>query len=406
MRTWQISKSQFRKFLIHYHGLSTARRFSGISGITDYVKQVGCIQYDPLNVVGRNADLVLQSRIDDYSPNMLHQLLYCDKKLVDGWDKMMSIYSIDDWPSFSRLRLHKKLAYEDFCRRRRKLEVRDYSELVCNAIAQRGPSFAREIKLGTIKSGGWRHTKLSSMTMDYLFHSGVLAIANKKNVQRQYDLIEKTFPAAVLARAESFATDEDFYKWYVKRRIGSIGIYWSKSGDGWLGNFISKRPIRIKAIEQLLSNDQIVEIGVEGIAETFFIRRSDFPQLLAIDNESENSAARFIAPLDNLMWDRKLIAKIFDYNYKWEVYKPAAQRQYGYYVLPVLYGDRFVARFEPQHHKKGEPLLVKNWWWEEDVTVTSEMIAAIGAAFNDFAGYLEADLDEFALNKMLLAGVN
>ncbi len=406
MQSFQISKSQFRKFLIYYHGLSTARRFSGLNGIVDYVKQVGCIQYDPLNVVGRNADLVLQSRIDRYSPVMLHQLLYRDKKLVDGWDKMMSIFSIADWPNFSRLRAHKKLAYENFSRRRKEIELANYSAAVCAAIAQRGPSFARDIKLGTIDRGGWGHSKLSSLMMDYLFHSGVLAIADKKNVQKQYDLIENVFPADLLKSVETFAGDEAFFQWYVKRRIGSIGIYWSKSGDGWLGNFISKRPIRTRAIEQLLADEQIVEIGVENIDETFFVRKIDFSQLIDIDNVSENSAARFIAPLDNIMWDRKLIEKIFNYKYKWEVYKPVNQRQYGYYVLPVLYGDRFVARFEPLHHKKGEPLAIKNWWWEADVVVTAEMLEAINAAFKKFAAYLQADIDEFTLNKMLLAGIN
>jgi uncharacterized protein YcaQ len=79
---------------------------------------------------------------------------------------------------------------------------------------------------------------------------------------------------------------------------------------------------------------------------------------------------------------------LFNFSYRWEVYKPANERQYGYYVLPVLYGDRFVARFEPGREKKGGALLIKNWWWEADVEVTSKMQSALQEAFRHFLAYL------------------
>jgi len=94
--------------------------------------------------------------------------------------------------------------------------------------------------------------------------------------------------------------------------------------------------------------------------------------------------------MDNLLWDRKLIKEIFGFEYVWEVYKPVSERKYGYYVLPVLYGDRFVARFEPKFNKKTGKLEIINWWWEPDVFVSEEMKQGLIRCFAQFLNYLGA----------------
>lgn len=107
-------------------------------------------------------------------------------------------------------------------------------------------------------------------------------------------------------------------------------------------------------------------------------------------NEARKYLARAIAPLDNLMWDRKLIKRIFDFDYTWEVYTPKEKRKYGYYVLPVFYKDRFIARFEPEPYRGGR-LKIKTWWWEENVRITEPMKKAVLKMLEDFAGYLGAE---------------
>ena len=100
--------------------------------------------------------------------------------------------------------------------------------------------------------------------------------------------------------------------------------------------------------------------------------------------------AAFIAPLDNLIWNRILIGFTFDFDYTWEVYTPAAKRKYAHYVLPVLYGDRFVARFEPAFDKKTREFTIANWWWEEGVRPDDAMCAALARCLGEFARYLNA----------------
>ena len=104
---------------------------------------------------------------------------------------------------------------------------------------------------------------------------------------------------------------------------------------------------------------------------------------------NNRNTASIIAPLDNLLWDRRMIKKIFDFDYKWEVYTPKNERKYGYYVLPVLYNDRFIARFEPLRDRKNNALIIKNWWLEPRVRVTEGMKTALVDSIKDFASYLE-----------------
>jgi uncharacterized protein YcaQ len=108
------------------------------------------------------------------------------------------------------------------------------------------------------------------------------------------------------------------------------------------------------------------------------------------EQDSPQPQAAFIAPLDNLIWNRILIGFIFDFDYTWEVYTPAAKRKYAHYVLPVLYGDRFVARFEPAFDKKTREFTIANWWWEEDVRPDDAMCAALADCLGEFVRYLDA----------------
>jgi uncharacterized protein YcaQ len=121
------------------------------------------------------------------------------------------------------------------------------------------------------------------------------------------------------------------------------------------------------------------------------MRELDLPTLEKIQ-DPDNSApkASILAPLDNLLWERRLVEALFNFHYRWEVYKLVAERQYGYYVLPILYSDRFVARSEPGRDKLNGDLLVKNWWWEYSMEPSQEMRTALRECFRRFLAYLGA----------------
>jgi uncharacterized protein YcaQ len=384
----RISKEEAKNFLISYHNLDGSQGLQGEDGVMKYIKRVGCIQYDPLNVVGRNPDLVLQSRISNYSPTVLDKLLYERRSLIDGWDKMMSIYLQNDWPFFSRVRNQKEIEVKNILGNRDSLGALDLVEQVRGIIVNQGPIQSNQISIGTAKKGQWGHNKLSSATLDYMYNIGQIGIYEKRNTQKVYDMIEKLLPSELLNCNDPFENTEDFLKWYVKRRIGSVGLLWGKNGGGWLGHYISNKKFRTEILQNLISDGEILELNVEDIKDTFYIRKEDEHFL---NTKLIGKQARFLAPLDNMLWDRGMIQSLFDFEYSWEVYVPIIKRKYGYYVLPVLYNNQLVARFEPGLHRNKEPLKILNWWWEDGIMVTDEMMEAIKDAFRQFCNYLQAD---------------
>jgi len=385
-----MSKEELRKFLVLYQGLYVNNTFIAEEGIKNFIRRIGCIQYDPLNVVGRNADLVLQSRIENYDKSMLDDLLYNKRDLIDGWDKMMAIYSASDWANFKRVRYERKAEVEIVLKHRNSIDAINYVDTIKDYIEKNGATIPSKIDLGSVDKGMWGHGKLSSATMDYMWNIGILGVKEKKNTQKKYDLIERLLPKEIYTMEDPFKNDDDFYKWYFKRRIGSIGVYWERNGEGWLGNFLSNTKLRKRILNELVEEEELILIKVENLKENFYLRKED----MSILNEStlvNESNVRFLAPLDNIIWDRKLTREIFNFDYTWEVYKPVDKRKYGYYVLPVLYGDKLLARFEPEIHRGKEPLIIKNWWWEENFKVSKDCIDSIKESLDKFCKYLKAD---------------
>jgi len=377
----KVSIEEARQFLVCYHHLDSSHPLSGFDGVMEYVKKVGCIQYDPLNIVGRNADLVLQSRISDYKPHLLTHLLYETRSLVDAWDKVMSIYATEDWPYFHLVREKQSKDVISVLQRRNQADSMEHIETIMSSLKERGAMQPKQIGVVALKGGSWGHRNVYSATMDYLFHAGKLGVFTKMNVNKVYDLIENLLPQHILDRPATFESEADFQKWYVYRRIGSVGMLWNRNGGGWLGTLMPDKKTRGRILDELVDEGSVKEIEIEGIADKFYTKSKD-----AVFDEKTQEDVKFIAPLDNLIWDRDMTARIFGFEYTWEVYVPVAKRKYGYYVLPVMYGNRFIARFEPE--KSATHMCVKNWWWEKDVAVTDELIESVMQSMVKFAKFL------------------
>jgi uncharacterized protein YcaQ len=396
------------------------RSLQGKAGLQEFIRHVGAIQFDPLNVVGRNPDLVLQSRVTDYKPEMLEELLYTDRRLLDGWDKMAAIYSLSDWPYFSRHRDYviQRYIHSDESPLRVAMEVKaavserdipqallkqqnnalgltwdQVQKSVLDAIRERGPLSSNDLKDNTTIDWSWgKPTRLSKAVMETLYDTGELIIHHRSGTRRYFDLTERHIPPEILEAPDPNSSVEEYQEWHVLRRVGGIGLAHTRSSEFWLGILGVKSKQRYAVLTRLVEKGDLTAVSIEGLIEqVFFLRTADLPVLETV--QAGNLAApqaAIIAPLDNLIWDRQLTRWIFDFNYIWEVYKPKAKRQYGYYVLPVIYGDRFVARFDPSFDKKKQLLTINNWWWEEGVNLNEEMEAALIDCFQAFTGYLDA----------------
>ncbi|MNE32107.1 hypothetical protein D3C80_1257030 [compost metagenome] len=234
----------------------------------------------------------------------------------------------------------------------------------------------------------WGHKKLSSAALDYLYTVGELCVVNKNGTQKQYDFTDNVLPSHLLQPDPFKDEDDEFLFWYIKRRIGSVGMVWDKRGGAWQGHFLSDKDKREQTLHELCEAGEIIRVYVEDINTPFYIKKGDEHHFTI---SGINNQVRFLAPLDNVLWDREMIKQLFDFEYSWEVYTAVEKRKYGYYVLPVLYGDQLIARFEPEKVKTNTPFTIKKWWWEPGKKVTDDLHDVIHRAIYEFSRYLGAE---------------
>jgi len=392
-----IDKAHARRFLLGHLRLLPLRRLHGKQGVLDYIRHVNCIQYDPINVVGQNPHLVLQSRVRGYKPAMLDALLYEDRKLIDGFDKMMSVYPVDDWPHFA---YYRKRSVKGYMEGKQTAAAAKLVQRVRDEIKARGPLSSLELEDDT-RMDWWLTGSVRAVriAMDILLYGGETVVHHRVGTRRYFDLSERVLPRRLIdAPPKKHASQEDYLEWHVFRRAGGLGLVDLKV-TGEFGGMIGWRGGRIRAaILRLVEKGRLLPVAVEGLPrQRYFVRREDLPALEAAAKGSRGKpGAALIGPLDNLMWDLNVVENLFGFRYAWEVYKPADKRDYGYYVLPVLYGDRFVARMDPEFDRARGVFTIKNWWWEGGVDKEEEaMLAAIGdclAAFGEYLGASEIRL--------------
>lgn len=381
-----ITSEQARKFILAKHGLIGGYKFSGKNGVLDFVKQAGCIQFDPVDVCGKNAELVLQSRVKGFNKEMLYELLYTDRRLVDYFDKNLAIISIDDWPCFSRIRNE----YKE--RIRSKEDIDGISDTIKEIISRRGAVCSKELDFNETVSWYWSDTRLSRAALETMYFRGDLIIHHKKGTIKYYDLVEKYIPNDILNAEDPFADEKSYLKWRVLRRIGAVGLLWNKASDAWLNMRGMDSGKRIVIFNALINEGRIIPATVDGIKESLYFLPEDKNLLDGIVTGMDyKPRCELIAPLDNLLWDRKLIKALFEFDYKWEIYTPESERKYGHYVIPLLYGDKFIGRVQAVCDRKAKELTIKNIWYEDGVKVTKTIDTNIRKRFEKFAEFNGCD---------------
>lgn len=394
-----ITIQQAGRFILLKQGLYGEYTFAKKQGALDYILQAGCIQYDPIDVIGKNAELTLQSRVKNFQKKDLYNLLYKDRKLVDYFDKELSIIPVQDWPYFHR--------YRDLCKKNGNrfeglgsisLQAKEY-------ILKHGPVSSASLPIeGTIQwhssihwSGNWngKPVKASRSVLEQLYTAGELVIHHKEGTRKYYDLSERYIPQEILHAEDPLPDDFEHIKWRILRRISATGLLWNKNSTALLGIWKLDTQTRNDAFHSLLAEGKIQEVYAEGIASPFYLLSSDMELLEKAENKSTRNRCEFLAPLDPMLWDRNLIKKLFDFDYTWEIYVPAQKRKYGYYVLPILFNDAFIGRIEPVI--ENNTLKVKGLWLEPGTGMTKKLEHALQQRLKKFAAFNQCSYIERSL---------
>ncbi|MGK2851286.1 MAG: DNA glycosylase AlkZ-like family protein [Candidatus Limnocylindrales bacterium] len=387
-----VDRATARRFLVRRHLLAPPRSLpASPDSVRTVVERLGSLQFDPLDVTGRNHDLVLASRIAGYRRSWTDDLLYVERWLYEAYNKGLSLLPTSELPWY-RLRW-------DHARARHDADTfQVHAPLVAELlerIQKDGPLSSTDVEPRAAIDWYWRPTNQVRAILEALAESGILALARREGNRRVYDLTERLFPADLLA---NHPTEEEQRRHKLLSRYRAHGLLGMSGGQGevWLG--IGAAAERYRSRDTLLDQGDVVPVTVEGVRGQRLILRDEVALLqeaVTADQGTppDHAGVAFLAPLDPLAWDRDLLRSLFDFDYVWEVYVPAAKRRWGYYVLPLLWGDRLVGRIEPRIERKTRTMRVLDVWWEAgfDPLAADGFGEALVAALAAHARFLDAD---------------
>ena len=240
----------------------------------------------------------------------------------------------------------------------------------------------------------WRPTNQVRAILEALAEAGVLGIARRDGNRRVYDLAERLFPAKLLAQHPPPDEQQRHRLLSRYRAHGLLGT--GGQAELWLGTTRRATERAVRRAE-LVGSGELVEVAVEGLRGPRYVPSDALATLDAAATELRDGTppgraepgVAFLAPLDPFVWDRALLRDLFGFDYVWEVYVPQARRRWGYYVLPILFGDRLVGRIEPRIERREGVLRVVGLWFEDgfDPLADATFVPAFAAALRAHAGF-------------------
>jgi uncharacterized protein len=395
----QIDKAVARRFLAIRHLLAPPRALPATpESVLAVIDRLGSLQFDPLEVAGRNHDLVLNSRVAGYRRELTDELLYGRRLLFEAYNKSLNLLPTRELPYY-------RIAWESGdagWAGELLAEQAPLVEKLLAAITAQGPKSSADFERTEAISWWWGPTSAVRAVLEALAVSGRLGLARRDGNRRYYDLTERLFPADLL---EIRVPEREQRRHKLLSRYRAHGLLGaSGSGELWLG--IGPAALRGELRVELVDRGEIVPVAVEGLKGHRYVVADELPLLAQAEREIAAEAAgaeprpgdggpgcSFLAPLDPIMWDRQALPPLYGFDYRWEVYTPAAKRRWGYYVLPILFGDKLVGRIEPRIDRGSKEVRILGLGWEDAFNPLESpgFVPAFAEALNAYLAFSGAD---------------
>ena len=403
--THEISIVVARRFLAIRHLLAPPRALPAEpESVMAVVDRLGSLQFDPLEVAGRNHDLVLQARIGGYRRELADELLYGRRLLFEAYNKALNLLPTRELPYYRITWDRGALGWAA----QLIAEQQPLTDKLLAAIEAEGPKSSADFEREPAIAWHWGPTMAVRAVLEALAITGRLGLARRQGNRRFYDLTERLYPADLLATR--VPEREQLLHKLLSRYRGHGLLGATGSGELWAGT--DSAAVRTELRAELLDRGEILQVTVEGVRGPRFMVGDELPLLAQAERECAPSAAgdagsptdlatrpgdgaigcSFLAPLDPLIWDRNILGPLYGFEYRWEVYTPAAKRRWGYYVLPILFGDRLVGRIEPRIDRTCKAIRILGMSWEAsfDPLDTPGFVSAFAAALNSYQYFAEA----------------
>ena len=368
-----VSLAQLRRYVVAHQGYATRFRRARAADVETAVRRLRSVQLDSISTVDRAHRLTLTSRIGAYPERAVSRLL-SDGRVFEYWAHEACVLPIEDWPLFRRRMEH--LREHHWWGRKHDHDPK-VKKRVLDALRDHGPLPTRFFEGGG-GDGMW-NWKPEKRILEDLFAAGEVVVAGRESFQRLYALPEQVIPPEYLAAPA--ANEEEFVRGYALRAVQARGAL-TESGIAEHCRF----PGGIKAMRPVVDG-----LEREGLVRRVAVDDDGAPVVVPADARLDGPAPQggvLLCPFDNMLWDRPFVERVFGFRHVIEVYKPAPQREYGYYVLPFLYGDRLVGRADLKADRGEGVLRVRAFHLEPKVRCSGALEAAFDKALARLARVL------------------
>lgn len=406
-----IDKDIARRFIIGKQGLWPGRRWQGIEGTEQAMRAMEYLQLDPLQIIARSHDIKLHSRVLDYTPGLWEDVTYQQRKFFD-WGGWLAARPMDELPYWRVVMHRERDGGPDTFHNIHKmgLEHADAIAEMRTILRERGVVSNRDFSMASrTRTQSYRGRKDSSLALYYLWRTGEVMTHHRENFERVYALTEMVAPEHLIRESSDDETD----KFLMKKDVSFSGLGRIKltSDSAQRGLPFSKSK---QILESMLAERELLEVQIEGWKSVHYALGSDadlledliagrVPKAWTPLTTTTAEEVVFLAPLDHVS-ARGRAKIVFDFDYIWEVYKPEDKRKFGYYTLPILWGDRLVARFDSKLDRTTSTFIILGLWLEDAALGKDEAFAeALAAGFARFVTFLGAKkLDVKAIREPLL----
>lgn len=362
-------------------------------------RQLGCVQIDPINVVARSPLLVLWSRLGNFDPHLLDELMWDERLLFEYWAHAASIVMVEDYPIHQQQMVNFSRGDGAWAGR-----VRDWMDVnepfrqhILSEFQQRGPLFAREIEDHSVEpwqSSGWTNTRNVSTMLGLMWEQGDITVTRREGngfgLKKQWGLLEQHMP--------QWQDHQEIPRSLAVRQAAQRSLKALGAGtEKHIANHFIRGsyPGLGSVLEELLEDGRMHPVRIQDNDQTWpgdwFIHEDSLPDLARIRDQTWPERLILLSPFDNLIADRDRTETLFDFYYRSEIYTPKAKRKYGYYVLPVLHGDRLIGRIDPKMDRMTKTLHVYAVHKEPDAPDSPAVAAELDDVIRQLGRFLGAE---------------
>ncbi len=389
MRT--ISSTEARRLSIFCQHLADPQPRPTAEGIMEVMQDLGCVQIDPVSVVAPSHYIVLFSRLGLYDRKILDKLLWEDQRLFEDWGHCRSIVVSKDYPIFAAL----KRAFSPSAKFQDWLDQnQDLRRYILSELQRQGPLSIRHFKDKASvdwASTGWTAGRNVSQMLHYLWAKGKIMVVRREGTQKFWDLAERSRPSWI---PDKFLSYHEASKKIGEKALRALGVAQPIHIRYHYIRGLPERPVAVT--EELEAEGKVEELKIKDENSgkywrgSWYIHTKNLDALSQLEGGDVELRTTLLSPFDNLIYDRKRTEQLFQFRYRFELYVPENQRQYGCYVLPILHDDQFIGRIDPVMNRKTKTLIINAIYAEANAPKGQAIGQRVAKAIDDLATFLDA----------------